>query len=68
VFEGYSPTPKVTPRSLESQLNVQGVSAATHDSVIGTIDFAISKFLQAVEDGDVATISPQYTESGQNFT
>ncbi|KAJ7775266.1 hypothetical protein B0H14DRAFT_2631871 [Mycena olivaceomarginata] len=46
---------------LESQLNVKGISAATHESVAGTKDFAIAKYLQAVEDGDVAVISPSYT-------
>jgi hypothetical protein len=54
-------TPNDLSCSLESQLNVKGISAATHESVAGTKDFAIAKYLQAVEDEDVAVISPSYT-------
>jgi hypothetical protein len=53
--------------SLESQLNVLGLSSATHDSVEGTLDLAIAKYLQAVEDGDVSIISPAYTEDNEHF-
>jgi hypothetical protein len=53
--------------SLESQLNVLGLPSAIHDSVVGTLDLAITKYLQAVEDGDVATISPAYTEDNDHF-
>ncbi|KAJ7215651.1 hypothetical protein C8J57DRAFT_1732574, partial [Mycena rebaudengoi] len=52
---------------LESQLNVLGLPSAIHDSVVGTLDLAITKYLQAVEDGDVATISPAYTEDNDHF-
>ncbi|KAF7335585.1 Cauli-VI domain-containing protein [Mycena venus] len=53
---------------LESQLNVLGLSSATHDSVEGTLDLAIAMYLlQAVEDGNVSIISPAYTEDNEHF-
>ncbi|KAJ7060345.1 hypothetical protein C8F01DRAFT_1142355 [Mycena amicta] len=45
---------------LESQLNVVGISIAVHDSHTGTLDFAISHFLQAAERGEVAELRPSY--------